>query len=259
MKYNKIAAIYDLHANYAAIEAVLKEIEHIGVDLLLIGGDVISGPLPNESLDLLKRSGLPSEYILGNAESDVLNNLSGQKINGLSARADEEAIWLTNVLSKENIECISNWQQRVSVESCNMGQILFCHGSPRSNQEVFTPSTTNTRLTEIFKNTAESIVVCGHTHMQFELKLDNLQIVNAGSVGMPFGEMDACWLLIDEKFNFMHTKYDVNKASYLVKNSDYPYAESFIENNIVTTPEILDMLKIFDQIEKTQTGKFTAC
>ena len=83
----RIAAIYDVHGNLPALYAVLQEIDESEVDLIVVGGDVVAGPMPVETLSLLQDVIVPKHFILGNAKSDVLRYLAGKDINGLSERA----------------------------------------------------------------------------------------------------------------------------------------------------------------------------
>jgi Icc-related predicted phosphoesterase len=46
----RVAALYDIHANLPALEAVLDEIVRERVDLVVVGGDVLPGPMPRETL-----------------------------------------------------------------------------------------------------------------------------------------------------------------------------------------------------------------
>ena len=209
----KIAAIYDIHANPIALKAVLNDIESINVDLIVVGGDVVSGPMPKETLRLLQDVTTPTKFILGNAESEVLRYLNGEEINGLTERANEEARWVSGQLSLEQRNFIAGWSKTEIIELKNLKTTLFCHGTPRSDVEIFTKETSEEKLKQIFKNTVAQTVICGHTHMQFDIKEEGIRIVNAGSVGMPFGKTGADWLLIDSTINFRHSHYDLEEAA----------------------------------------------
>jgi Icc-related predicted phosphoesterase len=52
----RVAAIYDIHGNLPALDAVIAEIRHENVDQVLVGGDVVPGPLPRETISRLCRS-----------------------------------------------------------------------------------------------------------------------------------------------------------------------------------------------------------
>ncbi|MDH5719166.1 MAG: metallophosphatase family protein [Spirochaetia bacterium] len=232
----RIAAIYDLHANTVALEAVLRDIHKENIEMLVVGGDVVSGPNPSETLRILCNISIPVRFILGNAESDILNHLAGKEFNGLSPRANEEAIWVASVLSDDEKKFLSSWGFSYSVESDIFGKILFCHGTPRSNQEIFTKQTSDEELKSIFKDVSASLVVCGHTHMQFDIMTGDIRVVNAGSLGMPFGFTGADWILIDEAIEFKHTDYNLESAAETIRNSNYPHAQTFSENHVLNVP-----------------------
>lgn len=251
----KIAAIYDIHGNSTALETVLEEITKEDVDLIIVGGDVVSGPMPKETLALLQNVKVPTRYILGNAESEVLRYLNGEEIDGLSERANEEAQWVSKQLSAENVEAIKGWSTIEKIQSNELGTLLFCHGTPRSDVEIFTKVTPDRKLEQLFKNVDASVVVCGHTHIQFDRDIENIRIVNAGSVGMPFGKTGADWLLIDSSIHFKHTDYNLEKAAEQILKSNYPHAESFAANNVLKTPSESDAIKMLTKLEQTQNIK----
>ncbi len=74
----RVAAIYDIHANLPALEAVLEEVHDAEADLLVVGGDVVPGPMPRESLERLLVLDLPVQFIYGNGEIAVLEVLAGK-------------------------------------------------------------------------------------------------------------------------------------------------------------------------------------
>ncbi len=248
----RIAAIYDIHGNLPALEAVLHAINEKGVDRIVVGGDVVAGPLPGETLTLLQRITVPTHFILGNAESDVLRHLAGKDINGLSERANDEARWVTQQLSPEHTQFLSSWTPTLQLKTDTWGDVFFCHGTPRSNSEIFTRLTSEKKLASIFENLSASVVVCGHTHMPFERTIGKVRVVNAGSVGMPFGRTGADWLLLDTEINFNHTDYDLKKATERIRQSNYPHAEEFVVNNVLHAPPETKMLEMLTRMEANQ-------
>lgn len=251
----RIAAIYDIHGNLPALEAVLHAINEKDVDVIVVGGDVIAGPLPVETLMLLQTVPVPTHFLLGNAESEVLRYIAGEEINALSERANEEARWVTQYLSPEHRQFLASWVQTVQLTTEEWGDILFCHGTPRSNIEIFTSMTPEEKLLPVFGNLPVPLVVCGHTHMQFDRTIGGIRVVNAGSVGMPFGRTGADWLILDAKIHFMHTDYNVEKAAQYIRQSNYPHADDFAENNVLQTPSAGKMLNMLAQMEIRQAGK----
>jgi len=250
----RVAAVYDIHGNLPALEAVLPAIERIKVDAVVVGGDVVAGPLPNETLQLLQSITIPIHFIRGNAESELLRVLAGEEPGGLSERADEEARWLANVLTSEHKQFIASWPATVKLEVSGRGQVLFCHATPYSDIQVFTHLTPDEKIVSLFANTESSLVVCGHTHMQFERTIGNVHVVNAGSVGMPFGRTGADWLLLDDEIALQHTSYDLAQAAELIRQSHYPHAEAFASNNILQSPSEAQALEMLSQLEARQAG-----
>lgn len=248
----RIAALYDIHGNLPALDAVLHEIEQVGVDALVIGGDVVAGPLPNETLDRLRALTLPIHYIRGNAESEVLRVLAGQEPGGLSSYADEEARWLATVLTPEHQTFIAGWADTVTLAADPFGDVLFCHATPQDDTTVFTTVTPVQRLRAIFGQTAADLVVCGHTHMQFDWRVGMVRVANAGSVGMPFGHTGADWLLLDGDVQLQWTAYDYRAAAELIRQSAYPHADDFADGNVLQAPTVEQAMAMLTMLEAKQ-------
>jgi hypothetical protein len=91
------------------------------------------------------------------------------------------------------------------VEIDDLGPVLFCHATPRDDNEIFTRLTPEEILLPIFEGQDARLIVCGHTHMQFDRMIGKVRVLNAGSVGMPFGEPGAYWLLLEPDVQLQHT------------------------------------------------------
>ncbi|MEM7535429.1 MAG: metallophosphoesterase family protein [Chloroflexota bacterium] len=245
----RIAAIYDIHGNLPALEAVLQDIDDKSVDHLLVGGDVVAGPMPSETLTLLQAVDIPTHFIRGNAESEVIRHINGQTPGGLSELADEEAYWVAKVLTTEHKQFITSWTETHEIEINGLGTVLFCHATPNSDVTVFTRLTPEEKIAPTFAPISASLVVCGHTHMQFDRMIGGIRVVNAGSVGMPFGQTGASWLLIGDDVEMMHTDYDLEKAAERIRQSGYPHAEDFAENNILQAPSEADAMEMLLRLE----------
>jgi predicted phosphodiesterase len=126
-----------------------------------------------------------------------------------------------------------------------LGEVLFCHGTPRSETEVFTRLTREERLLPVFQELDATLVICGHTHMQFDRMIGGTRVVNAGSVGMPFGHPGADWVLLGPEVELRHTSYSLTDAATRVRETDYPQAEEFAANSILKPPSETAMLEVF--------------
>ena len=106
---------------------------------------------------------------------------------------------------------------------------------------LFTRLTPEERLLPVFEGL--NVVVCGHTHMQFDRMIGTTRVVNAGSVGAPFGEPGADWLLLGPEVGFRHTSYDFANAAERMRATNYP--EDFAARYVLATPSAAEMLEMF--------------
>jgi putative phosphoesterase len=247
----KIAALYDIHGNLPALNAVLEELEGVQPDLIVVGGDMISGPMPPQTLERLSQLGDRVRYIRGNGEREVVAAFDGLPF---AARMPEEVRevtrWTAQQLERPQRDFLAQLPEQITLHVEGLGDILFCHATPRSDEEIFTPITPQERLNAIFTGIEQQIVVCGHTHMQFERRVESVRILNAGSVGMPYADRPgAYWLLLGpEGSEFRMTAYDVETAAQQVRESGYPQAQDFAEENVLKVPTAAEAMAVFERM-----------
>ncbi len=244
-----IAALYDIHGNLPALEAVLDEIHQLDVDQIVIGGDVLPGPMPRDTLKRLQHLELPTHFLYGNGEIAVLEQKSGCIPSAVPEPYRPVIQWTAEQLDDSHARLLATWPPRIRLEIAGLGSVLFCHATPRNENELFTKLTPEPRLLAVFENISPSVVVCGHTHMQFDRTVGNIRVMNAGSIGMPFGEPGAHWLLLGPDIQFRHTYYDLAKAAERVRATEYPQAEQFAATNILHPPSEAEMLELFAPAE----------
>jgi len=245
----QIAALYDIHSNLPALDGVLREASDLKVDRIVVGGDVLPGPMPREALERLAELECPVDYILGNGEVAVLDCLAGR-----TPRAPEQyqptLRWVAGEISSDQVRFISGWPKTLRVTMEGLGEVLFCHGTPRDENEIFTESTPENVLLPIFDSAKAKLVICGHTHMQFERRIGETRVLNAGSGGMPFGEPGADWLLLSPSgIEFRHTSYDLREAAERIRGTKYPQSEEFAARSILQPPSREEMLRVFARAE----------
>ena len=127
--------------------------------------------------------------------------------------------------------------------------VLFCHATPRSDTEIFTSLTPDDRLLPAFAGIDAALAVCGHTHMPFDRTVGGVRVVNAGSVGMPFGLPGADWLLLGPGVEPRHTDYDLEAAAARVRATAYPQAEEFAARSVLRPPSEDEALALFARAE----------
>jgi putative phosphoesterase len=239
----KIAALYDIHSNLPALEAVVGEVRTLGVDRILIGGDVLLGPMPRETLAYLRGLEIPAAFIRGNCEREVLNVMAGGEPTTVPEQFRSPIRWTAQQLDDDARRFVAGWPLTYEA-STETGQVLFCHASPRDDNEFFTSATPADRVVPMLAGVAAPLVVCGHTHMQFERTIGSTRVVNAGSVGMPWGEPGAYWLLLGSGVELRRTNYDLADAAARIRETAYPQAEEFAAKNVLQPPSAADMLAL---------------
>jgi putative phosphoesterase len=247
----RVAAIYDIHANLPALEAVLQDIRRAEVDHIVVGGDVFPGPMPCETIECLLDLDIPIQFIHGNGDREVLAQMEGMETDRYRTAPQswrEPVRWTAQQLQPELEQLLAGWPKTLSVEIRGMGEVLFCHATPRNDTECFTRLTSEDRLLPVFAGINASIVVCGHTHMQFDRTVGKIRVLNAGSVGMAFGEPDAYWLLLGPDVQLRHTPYDFAKAAERIRDTQYPQAQDFAAR-ILQPPSEGETLEAFTRVE----------
>ncbi len=244
-----IAVLYDIHGNLPALEAVLAELDKFNVDQFVIGGDVVLGPMPGACIDRLMKIDLPMHFVRGNCETAVLRAVENIPNDSFPPAVQEAIQWIAENSSDEHLDIIASWQEQVAITTPSLGEILFCHATPRDENEIFTIQTKDEKLLPIFDNVEADLVICGHTHMQFDRMIGNMRVINAGSVGMPFGGTGAFWLLIDEDPKLQHTSYNLAKAADEIVQTRYPLATEFAEQNVLRSPGSKKMLEVLNKRE----------
>lgn len=248
----RVATLYDVHANLPALEAVLEAVRQAGVNQVVVGGDVFPGPMPRETLRRLLDLDVPVQFIHGNGDREVLARMTGTETawyRGAPEQWREPVRWTAQQLHPDHARLLVGWPATCRLEIPGLGGVLFCHATPRNDTEVFTRLTPEDRLLPVFAGLDVSLVVCGHTHMQFDRMVGKIRVVNAGSVGMPFGEPGAYWLLLSPDVQLRHTPYDLAKAAGRVRGTTYPQAKEFAEQNILQPPSEAKTLEAFARVE----------
>jgi predicted phosphodiesterase len=248
MAARRVAALYDIHGNLPALQAVLGEIRLADVDRLVVGGDVLPGPMPREALMALHSLDIPTEFISGNGEAEVLRAHRGEELARVPEAFRPLIHWTARQLRGDDAARVATWPPTTRFEIVGLGDVMFCHATPRSDVDVFTTRTAEERIRPLFDGVAD-VVVCGHTHMQFDRTVGRTRVVNAGSVGMPWAEPGAYWLLLGPDIELRQTPYDFAAAAQRVRDTTYPHANDFAEHNILRPPAEADMLAAYARME----------
>ncbi len=184
------------------MEAALAE---IGDDATLVfGGDMAWGPMPVEAVDRIRE--LDAFAIRGNADRDP-----GDR-------------WVEEQLGPERLRWLQTLPEQIELEVEGLGRVLFVHGSPRSDEEMLLKTASDERLAMILEGVTADVVVCGHTHMQFDRAFRDQRVVNAGSVGLPYGASGAHWVELGPDVRHRRAVYDPSS----LRASKWPRANEVV-------------------------------
>ena len=224
----RVAALADVHGNAPALEAVLAEVEQEAPDLIVFCGDLTWGPLPEETAALVEP--LTALFVRGNAERELLG-----LFDELPADATERQRFLVERHGPRERELVAGFREHVVVEIDGLGPTRFCHGSPRSDEEVVTEATPEERAREFLTGVEERAVVTAHTHVSYQRRVDGTLLLNPGSVGLPYeGRPGAYWALLGPGVEHRRTEYDLDEAEPRIRAGTNPFGELTME--LLRTP-----------------------
>jgi predicted phosphodiesterase len=229
-----VAALDDVHGNLPALEAVLADPAFARAEAVVVGGDVAAGPMPAEVLDRLAALALPVRWVRGNADREVVVAFDAGDTDPLTHPPEDAAgradAFTAGRITRAHRDLLAAFEDVVSLDG-----VLYCHGSPRSDEEIITAFTPEARLAPMLEGVEEALVVCGHTHHHFDLRAAGRRVVNAGSVGLPYeGAAGAYWLLVtDGEPEPRRTEYDVTAAVATLSEAGFPDLDELLRESLL--------------------------
>lgn len=218
---NRVAVLSDIHGVLPALESVLAEPDVDAADRIVLTGDIAAGPQPTRVLDLLTGLGDRVVWIRGNADRELTEYRRGLR----DTIPDPIAPWAAEQLREDHVVLLDSLPPSRSLSVRGLGKVLFCHATPRDDEEVVLVDSRSDRWKEVFGglDTDMRTVVCGHTHMPFVRLAEGRLVVNPGSVGMPYGRAGAHWCLLGPGVELRTTHFDIEAAVAQVRqDSSYP-------------------------------------
>jgi diadenosine tetraphosphatase ApaH/serine/threonine PP2A family protein phosphatase len=157
--------------------------------------------------------------------------------------------WTADQLSWEQRDFLASFSEQAELDIQGLGSTLFCHGSPRGDDEIITVATPESRMVPMLATVAQDIVICGHTHVQFDRTIGGKRVINAGSVGRPYeGQPGAYWAMLGPDVALRRTPYDFERAADQMRASGYPGAEEFVRENVLASPSAAETTGIFERM-----------
>ncbi|WP_433204628.1 metallophosphoesterase family protein [Dactylosporangium sp. CS-047395] len=229
----RVAVLADIHANLPALEAVLADVDARGADRIVLLGDIAGGPLPAETLDRLAGLGDRAVWVHGNGERELVDAFDGRPGEGPGAA---DAAECAGLIDQRHRDLMAGLPMTVTLDVDGLGPVLFCHATPRRDDEFVLVDSPVARWRAVLGGVGERLVVCGHTHMPFDRLAGGRRVVNPGSVGMAYGPAGAYWALLgDGTVQLRRTAYDATAAAARIAASAHPRAAAWA-GEYVTSP-----------------------
>jgi predicted phosphodiesterase len=238
-----VLALYDIHGNVDALDAVLADPRAARPDVVLVGGDAVPGPFARATLERLDSLSVPVRWLRGNGEREVAEAI------GAPAPAPEDLAAVTAAITAAELGDERAHALGALPLTVELDGVLFCHASPRRDDEMLTRLSPPERWAEVLAEVEAELVVAGHTHQQDDRAVGPARFVNAGSVGLPYeGDGAARWLwLADGVPELRHTAYDAAATGGRMLAAGWPDAES-IEAALVEPVEPIVVTRMFEEL-----------
>jgi putative phosphoesterase len=239
-----VAVLSDVHGTLPVLDAVLAEPDLQACDKIVITGDHVAGPMPGQVLDRFAELGDQLILVRGNADREVVSQSRGTG----DERAPAVSIWAATQLSGAQLDLLDRLPHPVTLEVDGFGSVVFCHGTPRDDDEVVLVDTRIDKWAEVFADLPGEVktVVCGHTHMPFTRLVDRRWVVNPGSIGMPYGRVGTWALLADGQISLRQTRLDLAEMRrQVVDGSAFPEVDQWVADYLSERISDVDAITIF--------------
>lgn len=237
-----VAVLADVHGVLPALDAVLAEPDVIAAERIVGLGDIAAGPEPGAVLDRLMALGDRVVWIRGNADREMVEHRNGAPI------ADPITRWAASQLSDEHLSRLASLPPSATIAVAGLGRLLFCHATPRSDEEVVLVDAAPARWTDAFGHLPVDVdgVVCGHTHMPSIRLAAGQLVINPGSVGMRYGRAGAHWALPGPGVGLRRTLFDVEAAcAAVMARCGFPDIRFWVDDVIRTPASDFDAMATF--------------
>ncbi|HEV2527338.1 MAG TPA: metallophosphoesterase family protein [Thermomicrobiales bacterium] len=217
------AILADLHGNVVALDAILDECAAEGIDRFILPGDLAWGPDTRAVVEKIVALGDRAIVVRGNADREVADP---ETLDVPDLVASTE--WCSARLTHAQREWLRALPLTAVLEVGGLGEVLICHGTPDSDTGRLRPDIEPDSAEPILAGVIQPVVICGHSHVRFDLVIGRHRVVNPGSVGLHYGQPDAQWATIGpDGVRMRTTAYDLEAVATAVERSGNPDADRF--------------------------------
>ncbi len=193
----RLAVLADIHGNLPALEAVLEDMRRYGPDGIFVAGDLaLGGPQPNEVIRRLRSLG--AWIIRGNGDNDLIRYAAGDAPPAWHTHLQFGVLrWTHHIIDQDTLAFLKGLPDQTVVEVPGTAPIRVVHGSPRNPSESIVPDEAPLTLDLALAQAPEPVLVCGHTHIPWQVERDGRLALNPGAVSSPLnGHVGAQYALL---------------------------------------------------------------
>jgi predicted phosphodiesterase len=246
----RLAVIADVHGNAVALDAVLADVERAGADAVVVAGDAVPGPEPAAVLARL-RALEGARFVRGNGDREVVEAFDAAV--PFDATEPDAALrtarWTAERIGRADRDALAAYEPTVLVRVDGLGDVLVCHATPGSDEAMLTRVTPEPIVARALEGAPGDVVVCGHTHAQYDRAVAGRRLVNAGSVGLPYeGRRGAFWALLGpDGVDLRRTEYDVDAVAERIEASGWPDPDDLVDT-IMAPPAAREAEEHFERV-----------
>jgi predicted phosphodiesterase len=236
-----VLALYDIHGNVDALEAVLADERATDADVFVVGGDAVPGPFAQDTLARLEAIDVPVHWIRGNGEREVAEAVDGP------VPADDDLAARTAAITAAEIGADAARALGELPMTLALDGVLYCHATPRRDDEMLTRISPDERWAEVLADVDSPLVIAGHTHQQDDRTVGGTRFINAGSVGLPYeGDSAARWLWVSDGVpELRETAYDGAAAGERILAAGWPDERS-VGAALIAPVDAIVVTRIFE-------------
>lgn len=242
----KLAVFSDIHGNYVAFKECIDYVLKRGINTFIFLGDYLGEfPYPQKTMEMIYslKEKYTCFFVRGNKEDYWINRKYDKHCEWKDGNITVGALKYSYTHQTE--KDIAFYETLPTTQEIKIGDaepILICHGSPKKNNEKMLPGHDNTM--QIIEEYSYRYILCGHTHMQYAIKLGNKIVLNPGAVGVPLHSNGESQFMIlqrdsrDWKYEFVNLDYDKEKVIKELQESgleeEAPYWSQVTKHLILT-------------------------
>jgi putative phosphoesterase len=222
----RIAVVSDIHSNLTALNAVIADLKEVAPDLVVHGGDLLSGgPQAAEVVDRIRGLGWPG--VRGNTDEMLWN--PERAAAHLRAHGLHRHLEITNQFIAATVDAIGEerlaWLRTFPVRWSANG-LTVVHAGPDDVWRSPSATASVEELINAYGPLGSRCVVYGHIHTAYVRTLPSFTVGNSGSVSLSYdGDPRSAYAVVDDdRITIRRVTYDIEREVATLFERQYPHA-----------------------------------